>query len=450
MERPAVMKILLISSNICVDPYPVYPLGMSVVASALAKEGEDVKQFDILPEGMEGLRALLSAETFDLIGISIRNIDLVNSVRENAEIIRTPMEIIRICRELSSAPVFLGGAGFTLLPEVIMDCSGADFGIAGEGEEAVIELVRTLRAGKKPPRILRRRTSCQLPALYDRNILRYYAEKTHMIPVQTKRGCPCRCTYCTYPSLEGHEFRNREQDGVFRQLAELHEEFPGSLFFFVDSIFNDPCGEFRDFVRAMHEQCGRIPFTCFVTPWRLSEDDIELLCACGMTAADVGADAASDATLRGIGKFFTFDDVRRCVRHLFERGVGTSCSVMIGGPGETYDTIREGIGNLRSLGKASTSVFSGIRILPGTELYELAKTKGKIPPDWNGIDSLYYFEDGLDRARVHDMLLEAFGNDPYIIYPPDRQNRILRTIHRIGYLKFRESAPGGRSGEGAS
>ena len=89
-----------------------------------------------------------------------------------------------------------------------------------------------------------------------------------------------------------------------------------------------------------------------------------------------------------------------------------------------------------------------IRILPGTELYEHAKKKGKIPADWNGIDSLYYFEDGLDRERVHAMLLEAFGNDPYVIYPPDRQNRILRTIHRIGYLKFRESVPGAGRKEG--
>lgn len=443
------MKVLLISSNVCVEPYPVYPLGMSVVAAALAAEGEDVRQFDILPGGMEGLRNCLSAETFDLIGISIRNIDLVNSVKENAELIRMPMEIIRVCRGMSKAPVFLGGAGFSLLPEVIMDCSGADFGIAGEGEDAVIELVRTLRAGQRPERIIRRRTASQMPALYDCGILRYYTQNTHMIPVQTKRGCPCRCAYCTYPSLEGREFRNREREGVFRQLSELHEQFPDSLFFFVDSIFNDPRGEFRDFVRTMRKQCGKIPFTCFTTPWRLSEADIDLLCDCGMAASDVGADAASDATLRGIGKFFTFDEVRRCVRHMLERGVGTSCSVMIGGPGETYDTIREGIDNLRSLGKASTSVFSGIRILPGTELYEHAKKKGKIPADWNGIDSLYYFEDGLDRERVHAMLLEAFGNDPYVIYPPDRQNRILRTIHRIGYLKFRESVPGAGRKEGA-
>lgn len=50
------MKILLTASNTCTDPYPVYPLGMSVIAQALAAAGHDVKQFDVAVSGLGACR----------------------------------------------------------------------------------------------------------------------------------------------------------------------------------------------------------------------------------------------------------------------------------------------------------------------------------------------------------------------------------------------------------
>ncbi len=45
-------------------------------------------------------------------------------------------KVIEGCRKFSSSPIFLGGSGFTLMPEMILDFLEADGGIAGEGEEA--------------------------------------------------------------------------------------------------------------------------------------------------------------------------------------------------------------------------------------------------------------------------------------------------------------------------
>jgi len=41
-------RIFLISSNTALDPYPVYPVGMAIIASALAAAGHEVLQFDML------------------------------------------------------------------------------------------------------------------------------------------------------------------------------------------------------------------------------------------------------------------------------------------------------------------------------------------------------------------------------------------------------------------
>ncbi len=78
------MKILLVSANTAESPFPVYPLGMSIVASALGRAGHEVIQFDFLHSGQsfEKLLRILMIQMPDIIGISIRNIDNVNFFNE--------------------------------------------------------------------------------------------------------------------------------------------------------------------------------------------------------------------------------------------------------------------------------------------------------------------------------------------------------------------------------
>ena len=52
-------RVFLISSNRATEPYPVYPLGMAVVAGALQAAGHQVQQYDVLVQGEEPLRAAI-------------------------------------------------------------------------------------------------------------------------------------------------------------------------------------------------------------------------------------------------------------------------------------------------------------------------------------------------------------------------------------------------------
>ncbi len=75
-------RLFLLSSNTTTEPYPVYPIGMAIIASALESDGHTVFQFDFLASWQSESELLAELSRFrpDYIGISIRNIDNVDSL----------------------------------------------------------------------------------------------------------------------------------------------------------------------------------------------------------------------------------------------------------------------------------------------------------------------------------------------------------------------------------
>ena len=301
------------------------------------------------------------------------------------------------------------------------------------------ELIAILARGGKPEsRLIRGCGGVQCGALYQQDIRDYYCRLTHILPVQTKRGCPFHCVYCTYPALEGCSMRLRDPAGVAGQLEELAAELPDVMFYFVDAVFNDPAREYHRLLKEMERRSLTVPFAAFLTPGGLNAEDLDLLCSRGMIAAELGIDGAADETLRGLGKNFDFGTAARVCRELLARNVGVTANVMFGGPDETWETVRRGIGNLRSIEPVHTLVFSGIRILPHTPLFALAKKENVVPPDWNGRDEIYYYAPGIEPERLHRELCDGFAASSCCIYPPHACNDSLKTLHRFGYANYRK------------
>lgn len=436
------MRILLSAANFCIEPLPVYPLGMGVVARVLAEDGHEIRQFDPIMYSRDGFAAAAAevVESFkpDAIGISIRNIDVTDSRNANAEFFSTIVDVVRCWKALTDRPLVLGGAGFSMNPGAVMEATGADWGIAGEGETSVRELFRSIAAGNPPPRgtVIRRPASEILGARYSREIASWYDGETHNIPVQTKRGCPFGCVYCTYPSLEGRELRLREIDDVLEDIAFIKSNWPDSMVYFTDSVFNDPSRAWEELLRKMVERGLTVPWTGFITPHRLSDEDISLMVDSGLICADLGVDGATDTTLAGLGKSFSFADVKRCCRTMLDRHVTVNANAMFGGPGETWQTVREGIANMRSLEPVFSVIFAGIRVLSGAPLIETVRREGKIPPGWNDTEPLYYYAPGIDAERLDRELRAGFAGSEYCIYPPSSRSDDLRRLHKFGFAKL--------------
>ena len=136
-------RVLLISANPETFPAPTYPLAVALLAGALEAAGHAVRQYDILVHGRERLAAILDEYEPDLVGVSIRNIDNVDAVATRCYL-HEYQDLLGEVRRHTSAPVVVGGSGFSLLPEQLLDALHADMGVLGPGEEFLVQLAERL------------------------------------------------------------------------------------------------------------------------------------------------------------------------------------------------------------------------------------------------------------------------------------------------------------------
>jgi len=433
------MKVFLISSNIASTPYSVYPLGLSMVASSLKNSGHDVRQFDFLASNRstEELAKEIIEFVPDLIGISIRNIDNVNLLNEQ-RYIDYVKNIIDDIRNVSRAKIILGGSGFSIMPEGILSRLGADFGVVGEGEGLILEFINNLSKGIEPKeRILRsspKLSGTGIPsACYDERIMQFYLKSGNVASVQTKRGCAHKCIYCSYPILEGNKIRSRDIGLVVDDIETLINKHKAKYIFFTDSVFNDDSGSYRNLLKEMKKRNINVPWTAFIKPQGLNEEDVKLMQETGLKAAEIGADAPSDVTLKGLGKSFLFKDVVACNEMFAKFSIATAHYFMFGCPGETKESVLEGIENIKSLKKTVSFIFMGIRILPDTLLADLAIKEGVISRSEDLLMPVYYIAPGLDKADLEQTLTEAFKGIRNCVFPPDALDSSLAFLHKLGY-----------------
>lgn len=433
------MKFFLLSANITTSPYPIYPVGMGMIAAALTASGHEVLQADFLfhDTSLEHLGEEIRDYRPDFVGISVRNIDNVNFANSRYYIDNVKNIVARI-REVTDAKVLLGGAGFSLLPELILAETGADYGFAGEGERLIVEFAANAAKGVYPQeRLIGPAASIDGPdigaALYDERLMKFYLNSGSIASVQTKRGCAYNCVYCTYPLLEGRTLRNRDPREVVNDIRRLRDTYNANYIFFVDSVFNDDDGQYLKVVDEMLRQGVSIPWTAFIKPGGLSDEIVQKMKACGFAAAEVGADAACDRTLKKMGKSFSFQDVILCNDLLVRNGIAVSHFFMFGGPGETQETVEEGIANILALEKCVSFIFMGIRILPNTPLAAIAIKEKVISPEADLLHPVYYISPAVNSDWLHQRLTEAFADRRNCLFPPDSMDNSLQILHKLGY-----------------
>jgi radical SAM superfamily enzyme YgiQ (UPF0313 family) len=433
------MKVLLISANTTLTPHPVYPLGLDYVKGALTPR-HDVRILDMNVAGvLEQLEASLRDDNPDVVGISIRNIDNSDTLATKSYLLGYE-PIIRIIRDCTKAPVVLGGSGFSIFPGALMSLLDADFGVVGEGEYLAL-LLDALEKGEDTsalPGIVTQRGPVKKPVpwpgaatrrLGPEARLRFYLERGGILNLQTKRGCPFRCCYCSYPHIEGRQFRFFPPVEVAREAREL-EELGARYLFITDSAFNADADHSLAVAEAF--RCGgvSIPWGAFLTPTRPTDGYYGTLAEAGMTHAEFGTESLCDSQLKRYGKPFVAEEVFAAHASAQREGIHIAHYFLLGGPGEEVQTLEETLTRMEALEKAAFFIFCGVRIFPHTPLYHLALEERQIGPDQDLLPPVFYRPKGIGKEEICERVKRQARGRMNWVYG-DGGNKMERVVSRM-------------------
>jgi len=373
----------------------IAPIGLDYVAGAAAAEGLRVDVLDLALEAdpRAAMRRYFQAHEPRLVGLSLRNAD--DCFWPSAEWFVPPFaETVREVRSLTDAPVVVGGVGFSVFAARVMEATGADFGIRGDGEAAVPALSRELDGDRRFDRVsgLLWRDQGTLhanpPAWPDRVRLptarswidnAAYFRRGGQGAVETKRGCPRRCLYCADPVAKGPASRLRDPDEVADEVEALVAQGVDVLHL-ADAEFNVPGDHALAVCEALAARrlSGRVRWYAYlaVTPF-----DAALAVAmrrAGCAGIDFTGDSASDAMLDTYRQPHRSDDLARAIRLCREHGIAVMVDLLLGGPGETPETLAETVAFVKAAGPDCAGAALGVRVYPDTGMAEWLSRQGPL------------------------------------------------------------------------
>jgi radical SAM superfamily enzyme YgiQ (UPF0313 family) len=209
------------------------------------------------------------------------------------------------------------------------------------------------------------------------------------VPVQSRRGCPLDCTFCSTSAIEGRAIRRRSPDQMVKWLAALREAGCRN-FNFVDNTFNLPPNYAKDLCRQVIQAKLDLHLWCLIYPKWIDRELVELMRQAGCRQISFGFESGSDRMLRSLNKRFDKKEVSAVSKMFAEAGIERMGFLLLGGPGETKDSVEESLSFADSLGLEALKITVGLRIYPRTPLARTALHEGVISADEDLLSPRFY------------------------------------------------------------
>jgi Radical SAM superfamily/B12 binding domain len=449
------MRVLLVNTNRKADLMAAPPIGLCYVATAARNAGHEVRVLDLCFSGRraaKNLRASVSSFAPEVLGLSVRNVDNVNMLRP-VSYLPEVRELVAQVRRLSAAPVVLGGSGTSLMPEAVLRYVSADAIIVSDGEVSFLRLLDALVSGRSwagipgvglmqngrfhmtPPDFPPFRF--EAPDVGHWVDMKPYERLGGTYNVQTKRGCPHRCIYCTYnSSLEGHRIRKRDPQEVVDEIEEAVLKYRPRTVEFVDSVFNDPPEHTCMILEEIVRRPWKADFTAMgVQPLHLGREMLSLMWQAGFRSFMITPESASDTMLASYRKGFCREHVIQAAEALAQTRFSVWWCFLLGGPQETHATLqetldfcREYLRLKRGTARHVAQLFFGVRLYPGTPLWWSALREGIIAPDADPIQPLWYVSPELNMPHALEQMEAAAAACPEIMLGYDEGYLVLSSL----------------------
>ena len=407
------MRVLLVQSYCGRGEELVFPLGLCYIATALVNDDHEVSIYDpnVSIDPVGELRKLARNFEPEIIGVGLRNIDNSNYWIFHSYV-EPFLDLVSMLKDaMPAAKIVVGGPGFSIYPHQILERAKAiDYGIFGESEESMPELLNNLDHPQSVKGIFYRRDNtihftgareaidfARLPAPgWDLVDFAPYLKQPFSIGVQTKRGCVFKCSYCTYPYLEGEELRLRPLPAIVDELEYLTNKCGVQSFYFVDTVFNIPQSRAQAICEQILARGLDLRWVGFHNEKFIDEKYMKLARDAGCACFTFSPDGISSSTLTALNKNLTEQDLGR-VYSLAKQlhNVKVSFSFFVNGPGESLGNIfrlftffwRTKL-NLRK--RLNYFGLGCIRIYPHTTIHALALEKGWVKEGDDLLKALFY------------------------------------------------------------
>jgi radical SAM superfamily enzyme YgiQ (UPF0313 family) len=355
------MNILLVNINRYHYP-PVPSIALEYLAGSLLDSVHGYQICDLCfsdnPE--ESLTRAIITFKPDIAGITIRQVDTA-LYPENHSFMEEIKKTVEICRNAGIKTV-LGGAGFSIMPKLIMQFTGASFGIIGPGELALPYLLDSMHQSHKIPPLLNGYDFFKsITNVFKRDIILNYSKyikKGGIAGFRTQIGCPNICFFCV-ESKKPILFHKPEQVG---KEVKMLKEAGNEKFHLCDSEFNLSLQHNEEILSSLIKTAGKINWSLYMKPEPYSKRLLQLLARSGARLITLAVDSLNI-------KPDSFSKMVRLFDYTAEVGIKIVVDLSVGYPGESLDQISEMVDFLDEQVIESIGINAIYRVYPGTTLH---------------------------------------------------------------------------------
>ena len=249
---------------------------------------------------------------------------------------------------------------------------GADIIVFGEGEDTMLELVKAWNMKKDPElqnmpgiafktdnevtvtpdRVLIRDID-QLPFPHRKKIdLKLYFDvwkQKHgisMVNVNTMRGCPYSCKWCSR-AVYGSSYRRRSPKLVVDEIQWLQENYQFDMIWFVDDVFTISHKWLHEFAEEISHRKITVSYEIITRSDRVNDEVVLLLKQSGCFRVWIGAESGSQKIIDAMDRRVKVEQVRETIKLVKTHGMEAGTFIMLGYPGEDENDIRETLHHLK-------------------------------------------------------------------------------------------------------
>jgi radical SAM superfamily enzyme YgiQ (UPF0313 family) len=373
------------------------PLGLEYVAEALVEEGYGVQLLDLTieDEPERAVKECIASNHYDAVGISIFNTQWDTGRDRVYFCLPDIRNMISNIKKMTKAPVILGGYGFSIQPEDILEYVGGDFGVAGCGILALPTLLERIKGNSiETGTVVREQHGKYLDMEFKRNTVnsdRYSENDTVYVGVHD--GCISNCYHCPFANTK---MRLRDPSKVMAEVQNLITQGVKRVRFVSDMI-NVPVA----YAESLCQGLTKLPmeWSSDIHPIKkyLPVELVNSMKQSGMFSVNIGSRIiGSDRMCRVYRQEFGARDIEYTTKLFKERKIETAWFIGFGAPGECKETIDDTFALIDKAGPDVASIITKARIYRHTELFNIAQNEGLVSPDDKLLEPVYYpFDDEL-------------------------------------------------------